>query len=153
MLNGISLKSDALDTLSFMVKKPQYLSRVGEMLDLPGRSNWRGELVRIFLAKDMFDDWFQRDGKEMFYAIAKAAFNWAGQEQVEEVDLTDFLSDHATGWNDFHPDNVYEALRIVTNVIAKYELRYKICKDCNGQAPEVTVRNVFSLVECDLRGL
>jgi len=136
--NGISLKSAALDTVSFMAKKSQYLSRIGKMMELPGSSSWRGEVIKIYLAKDLFDGWMQSDGKEMVYAVCKATMNWAGQDQVEEVDLAEFLSSHATGWEDFNNSDIYTALSEVASTIAAYELNIKLLKDCNATTPEPT---------------
>eukprot|EP00210_Caulerpa_lentillifera_P003449 g3291.t1 len=134
-LGGTCIKSSALDTASFIIKESKYLSRLGHMLDLPGSGSTKGIIVKIYLAKDLFDHWMETDGKEMVYALAKAAITWAGPEQVEEVDLGEFLLSHATGWKDFaseeEEDNVYEALRQVQNTIAMYELKCKLLKDCN----------------------
>lgn len=148
LLNGISLKSSVLDTVSFMTQKPQYLTRIGDMLELPGSFSWRGDVIRIYLAKDLFDGWMRADGKEMVYAVAKATLNWAGQDQVEEVDLAEFLSNHATGWNDFDALDVYEALRKVAKTIADYELKIKLLKDCGVHTPEPSVGHPTSVCFC-----
>ena len=131
LTHGISLKSEALDACAFLVKEYQYLSRIGQMLDLPGQSTWKGDVVKICFATDLFNEWMQADGKEMVYAAMKAATNWAGQDQVEEADLSEFLSGYAKGWEQFDGDNVYEALRSVASTIAKYELKLKQHKDNN----------------------
>lgn len=56
------------------------------MLGLPGSANTKGLVVKIYLAKDLFDHWMGTDGKEMVYALAKASITWATSEQVEEVE-------------------------------------------------------------------
>eukprot|EP00210_Caulerpa_lentillifera_P002991 g2856.t1 len=142
-LAGICLKSDALDSAAFLVKDYRHLTRLGALMELPGNSNTRGVLVKIFLAKDLFDQWIENNGKEMVYAIGKAAITWANVEQVEEVDLGEFLSSHATGWQSFvsEGESIYEALRQIQNIIANYELKCKLLKDCSvltEEPPEET---------------
>ena len=140
LLQGISFKSDALDTVAFTVKKHPYLTRIGEMLDLPGMPSWQRDIVSVYFAEDLFKTWIEADGAEMVDAISKAALKWAGEDQGEEVDLGEFLMQCAKGWEKFDSEDVYEALSIAANIIAGFELKCKIVKENNGTTDDTSVR-------------
>ncbi|GMH39680.1 hypothetical protein BSKO_07578 [Bryopsis sp. KO-2023] len=123
---GIYGTSPSLDSVGFMTKSPTLLSRVGDVLGVPGKKNWKGDVVKIFLAKDMFESWLVEDDREMYVGLAKACLAWAGSELVQEVDLKDFLESHSTGWQYFAESgkNIFEALRGVSTAIAKHEAKH-----------------------------
>lgn len=88
-LDGISTGSSSLDTVGFFAKDHTLLSRMGDMLNLPGKKDWKGEIVSIKIARDLFAPLLVKDNREMYVALASACRSWAGDELAEEV------SDHA----------------------------------------------------------
>lgn len=120
---GVVTVSDTLDSIGFMVKDPSLLGHVGDILKLPGKKDWRGGVVKIYLARDLFEHWKGQEGFQLYAAIAKACLQWAGPEQVEEFDLSQFLGSNAGEWSDLagKGGNIYEGLRMAALQIGAYE--------------------------------
>ncbi|CAD7701923.1 unnamed protein product [Ostreobium quekettii] len=138
---GVLPVSKNLDSMGFMVKTPSLLGRAAELLQLPGKKDWRGDVIKIYLARDLFSNWRGEEGFAMYAAIAKACLKWAGPEMVEEFDLSQFLDAHAGDWKEFagQDGDVYEGLRQAGLCIGKHELA-----ECHRSKDDHSERNETS---------
>lgn len=84
-LDGIYTGSPTLDVLGFFAKDHTLLPEIGSLLNLPGKKDWKGEIVNIKIAKDLFQSWLIKDNREMYASLVTACLSWAGEGLVEEV--------------------------------------------------------------------
>lgn len=68
---------------------------MGDMLNLPGKRDWKGEIVSIKIARDLFAPLLVKDNREMYVALASACRSWAGDELAEEVIMQFFAQECA----------------------------------------------------------